>query len=141
MRNNLIESLMVGCGIALGVMLVHTWTQGAPATTQLLALLAAAIVLFCVQLGLAHRRSGRHSPPAEEPSWLEQHPMLSRRSRRNMFFRELADDWTGLDDHSAEREPAGPYTPQDLDDELWDDQPTPKREKAVARDQQQRKSD
>jgi hypothetical protein len=56
MRNNLIESLMVGCGIALGVMLVHTWTQGAPATTQLLALLAAAIVLFCVQLGLANRR-------------------------------------------------------------------------------------
>jgi hypothetical protein len=141
MRNSLIESLMVGCGIALGVMLVHTWTQGAPATTQLLALLAAGIVLFCIQLGLALRRSGQHSQPPEEPSWLEQHPMLTRRSRRNLFFRELTDDWTGLDDHSAEREPAGRYTPHDLDDELWDDQLAPKREKAAARDQQRRKSD
>lgn len=140
MRHSVIESLMVGCGIALGVMLVHSLTQGAPATTQLLALLATGIVLFCVQLWLALRRSSQASASQEEPSWLEQHPMLSRRGRRNQFFRELTHDWTGLDDHSTEREPASPYTPQELDDELWDDPPTPKRQDA-ARDQQRHKID
>jgi hypothetical protein len=133
MRNSLLESLIVGCGIALGVMLIHTLTQGAPAATQLLALLAAGIVLFCVQLGLALRRSRQDGRLSEEQ--LEQHPIRLRHGRRNLFFRELTHDWTGLDDHSAEREPAGPYTPDELDDELWDDRLAAKREQAAARDQ------
>jgi hypothetical protein len=135
MRNSVLESLMIGCGIALGVLLIHTLTQGTPATTQLLALLAAGIVLFCLQLGLALRRSGKYGPPHDEQTRLDQHLPLSRRGRRNQFFRELTHDWTGLDDHSAERGPAGPYVPDELDDELWNDQLAAKRQKAVARDQ------
>jgi hypothetical protein len=141
MRSSIIESVMVGCGIALGVMLVHTLTQGAPATTQLLALLVAGIVLFCIQLGLALRRSRRDGSRFDEQAGLEQPPLLSRRARRNPFFRELTHDWTGLDDHPAERGSAGPQTPDDLDDGLWGDQPVPKREQAVGGEQRPRKKD
>jgi len=141
MRNSVIESLMVGCGIALGVLLIHTLTQGAPATTQLLALLAAGIVLFCVQLGLALHRSRHDRPPPEEHAGLAQRPMLSRRSRRNPFFRELTHDWTGLDDHPAEQGPVVPFAPDDLDDELWGDQPAAKRAKTAASDPRPRKHD
>ncbi|HEU5102690.1 MAG TPA: hypothetical protein VFU22_26880 [Roseiflexaceae bacterium] len=139
MRNSLLESLMVGCGIALGVMLVHTLTQGAPATTQLLALLAAGIVLFCIQLGLALRRPRRDGAPPKQQAGAEYH-LLSRRGRRNPFFRELTHDWTGLDEYPTERGQVGPYAMDELDDELWEP-PAPKRPKAAAGDQQPRKSD
>ena len=59
MRNRPIETLIIGCGIALGVLLVQALTQDAPALTQLLALLAAGLVLFCAQLALALRRLAR----------------------------------------------------------------------------------
>src|SRR4051812_556635 len=113
MRNGTIESLVIGCGIALGVLLVHALTQGASAITQLLALLAVGVVLFCVQLVLASRRS---RPPPAEPGKSRSRPLRQR--RRNPFTRELTHDWTGLEDHSTERDLAGPYAPDDLD-ELW----------------------
>ena len=140
MRNSLLESLIVGCGIALGVMLVHTLTQGAPATTQLLALLAAGIVLFCIQLGLALRRPRRDGAPTEQQAGVE-HRLLSRRGRRNPFFRELTHDWTGLDEHPTEQGQAGPFAIDDLDDELWGDLPATRRHKTTAGDQPPRKSD
>jgi hypothetical protein len=116
MRNSLIESLVIGCGIALGVLLVDTLTQGAPAMTQLLALLIAGVVLFCVQLALVFRRAGRLPTEQDKPQ-PPSRPL--RRRRRNPFARELTTDWTGLEDHSAERDAVGPHAPDDLDDELW----------------------
>ena len=131
MRNNLIESLVIGCGIALGVVLVHVLTEDAPAMTQLLALLIAGIVLFCIQLALAIRRArlGGLPPQQDEPQ-----PRFRslRQRRRNPFARELTHDWTGLEDHSAERDLAGPYVPDDLD-ELWGEPPDVPVRKAVAK--------
>ena len=137
MRNSLIESLVIGCGIALGVLLVHTLTQGAPATAQLLALLAAGIVLFCIQLALALRGARRTGQPPKQQDERTQRPILSRRGRRNPFIRELTHDWTGLDDHLAERGAADPYAPDELDDELWGDQPEARPRKAAARAEDQ----
>jgi hypothetical protein len=141
MHNSVIESLMVGCGIALGVLLIQALTQDAPATTQLLALLAAGIVLFCIQLGLALRRSRHSGTQPDAHARPAPRRALTRRARRNPFFRELTHDWTGLDDHTAEQDPAGPYAPDDLDDELWGEPPLPKREQAIASDQRPRKND
>jgi hypothetical protein len=118
MRNSTIESLLIGCGIALGVLLVHTLTQGAPVLTQLLALLTAGVVLFCIQLALAlrHARHGNLSSEQQDVPHQPSRPLRGR--RRNPFARELTHDWTGLEDHSAERDLAKPYAPDDLD-ELW----------------------
>jgi hypothetical protein len=130
MRNRPIESLVIGCGIALGVLLVHALTQGAPAMTQLLALLTASVVLFCIQLALVARRSNR-PPEAQDESQQRSRPLRHR--RRNPFARELTHDWTGLEDHSAERDVAGPYAPDDLDDELWGEAPEVAVRKAVVK--------
>ena len=119
MRNSPIESLVIGCGIALGVVLVQALTQGAPAPTQLLALLAAGVVLFCIQLALAMRRARRGD---QSPEHLDAPQPLSRSLRRrgrNPFARELTHDWIGLEDHSPERDLAGPHALDDLDDQLW----------------------
>ena len=130
MRNRPIESLVIGCGIALGVLLVHALTQGAPATTQLLALLTAGVVLFCIQLALVARRSNR-PPEAQDESQQRSRPLRHR--RRNPFARELTHDWTGLEDHSAERDVAGRSAPDDLDDELWGEPPEVAVRKVVAK--------
>src|SRR5438552_1963743 len=133
MRNHPIESLLIGCGIALGVLLVHALTQGAPALTQLLALLAAGVVLFCTQLALALRRARRGAQPHEQQHEPQQRSRPLRYRRRNPFARELTHDWTGLEDHSAERDLTGPYTPDDLDDELWGEPPEIAVRKAAAK--------
>lgn len=127
MRNGTIESLVIGCGIALGVVLVHALTQGASAITQLLALLAAGVVLFCVQLVLGSRRG---SPSHAEQD--ESHPRPLRQRRRNPFARELTHDWTGLEDHSTEHDMSGPYAPDDLD-ELWGESPDVQARKAASK--------
>ncbi len=129
MRNGTIESLVIGCGIALGVLLVHALTQGASAMTQLLALLAAGVVLFCVQLALASRRG---SPSHAEQDESHPHSRPLRQRRRNLFTRELTHDWTGLEDHSTERDLSGPYTPDDLD-ELWGEPPDVQVRKAASK--------
>jgi hypothetical protein len=133
MRNRPIESLIIGCGIALGVLLVHTLTQGAPAMTKLLALLTAGVVLFCIQIALAVRRARRGDPPPDEQDKPRQHSRPLRLRRHNPFVRELTHDWTGLEDHSAERDVASPYVPDDLDDELWGEPPEPTVRKAVTK--------
>jgi hypothetical protein len=132
MRNSLIESLVIGCGIALGVVLVHLLTQGASVMTQLIALLAAGVVLFCIQLALALRRTSRGGPSPEEQD--EQQPRFRslRQRRRNPFARELTHDWIGLEEHSAERELVEPYAPDDLD-ELWGEPPDVPVRKAAAK--------
>jgi hypothetical protein len=128
MRNSPIEILMIGCGIALCVLLVQALTQGASALTQLLALLAAGLVLFCVQLALSLRRARHDNPPPQHPSA----PLRPRRGRRrNPFVRELTDDWTGLEGHLAESDLAGRALPDDLDDELWGAPPQAPVRKAV----------
>jgi hypothetical protein len=133
MPNRAIESLVIGCGIALGVLLVHALTQGAPAMTQLLALLTAGVVLFCIQLALTVRRARRGGPPHEEQDEPQQRFRPLRHRRRNPFARELTHDWIGLEDHSAERDLAGRSAPDDLDDELWGEPPEVAVRKAVAK--------
>src|SRR5438105_12446495 len=108
MRNSVIESLIVGCGIALVVLLVQALTQGAPAMTQLLALLAAGAVLFCIQVALTLRRARRRGPAQEEQDAPPERSRPLRYRRRNPFARELTHDWMGLEDHSAERDVAAP---------------------------------
>ncbi len=132
MRNSLIESLVIGCGIALAVVLVQALTQGAAASTQLLALLITGLVLFCIQLVLTLRRTRNSGPPPEEQAAPPKRAVL-RRSRRNAFVRELTHDWTGLEAHLAERDPVGPHPPDDLDDELWGEPPEVAVRKAVAK--------
>jgi hypothetical protein len=132
MRNSLFESLVVGCGIALGVLLVHVLTQGAPAATQILALLVAGLVLFCIQLALTLHRARRSGQSPEQPVGQAQRRLLLRRSQRNPFFRELTDDWIGLEDHLSEPGAAGPYTSDELDDDLWGDQPEARPRKPAA---------
>jgi hypothetical protein len=114
MRNDLVESLWIGGGIGLLILAIHALTTGAPPQAQLLALLAAAILIACAQIGVTiwrQRRGDRTgSPPAAIPPGFAR----LRRSRRNPFFRELTSDWTGLDEHLADDErpkPAGPPTP------------------------------
>jgi|KBSSwiStaDraftv2_1062776.scaffolds.fasta_scaffold497791_1 hypothetical protein len=119
MRNSRIETLIIGCGIALGVLLVQALTQDAPALTQLLALLAAGLVLFCAQLALALRRARGGAQPHEGQDQPQPRSRPLRYRRRNPFARELTHDWIGLEDHSAERDLTDPYAPNDLDDELW----------------------
>jgi hypothetical protein len=132
MRNSPIESLIIGCGIALGVVLVHVLTQGAPMLTQLLALLAAGMILFCIQLALALLRA--HRSPAPDQRDAPQPPSrLLHGRRRNPFARELTHDWTGLEDHPTERDLAGPYAPDDLDAELWSVPPETPARKVVAK--------
>ena len=133
MRNSPIESLAIGCGIALGVLLVHALTQGAPALTQLLALLTAGVVLFCIQLALALWHAHRGSPPPDQQDEPHQRYQPLRRRRRNLFVRELTHDWIGLEDPSAERDPDGPSAPNDLDDELWGEPPKEVVRKAAAK--------
>jgi hypothetical protein len=108
MRNSPIESLVIGCGIALGVVLVHVLTQGEPMLIQLLALLAAGVVLFCIQLALALLHAPRGSPSSEQHDAPQPLSRPLRGRRRNPFARELTHDWTGLEDHSVERDSAGP---------------------------------
>jgi hypothetical protein len=90
--------------------------------TQLLALLVASAVLFCVQLVLAIGRRRHGDSPPEEQDQQQPRSRPLRQRRRNPFARELTHDWIGLEDHSAEREPAEAYAPDDLD-ELWAEPP------------------
>ena len=133
MRNSPIESLVIGCGIALGALLVHALTQGAPALTQVLALLVAGVVLFCIQLALTVRRARQGSPPPDQQDEPQQRFQPLRQRRRNLFMRELTHDWSGLEDPSAERDLAGPSVPNDLDEELWGEPPEVVVRKAAAK--------
>jgi len=121
MRNSPIEILVIGCGTALGVLLVHMLTEGASALIQLLALLSAGVVLFCIQLALVLRRAGRGDQPQQDQP--QQPPRLLRRRRGNPFVRELTHDWIGLEDHVPEPDTPGPRVPDALDDELWGEPP------------------
>ena len=129
MRNSPIDILVIGCGIALGVVLVHALTQGASALAQLLALLIAGFVLFCAQLALLLRRA-RGSRPPEQPDQAHLSLRSLRRRARNPFARELTRDWVGLEEHSLDRDPAAPLVSDALD-ELWSEPHAPSRKPAV----------
>ena len=131
MRNSPIEILVVGGGIALGVLLVHTLTEGASALTQLLALLSAGLALFCIQLALVQRRARRDGSPPEQQDQASFRPL--RRRARNPFARELTHDWIGLEDPSTERDLGGASAPNNLDDELWGQPPEVVVRKAAAK--------
>jgi hypothetical protein len=137
MRNNLLESLILGCGIALAVLLIQILTQGTAAFVQLLALLAAGVVLFCIQLVLALRRAQDPSA-SDKRDEAQQASRALRQRRRNPFARELTHDWIGLEEHSAERDQASPYAADALDDELWGEPPDAVVRKSAAKLDDQR---
>ncbi len=112
MRNDLIDSLLIGGGIGFVALALHMLTDGSAPLLQLVALVLAAIALFCLQIVLTVRRSPRTGGSAEEPSEAEQRVSAPRHSRRNPFFRELAHDWTGLDERGPEQQ-ADPVPPWD----------------------------
>lgn len=108
MRNDLVESLWIGGGIGLLILAIHALTSGAPPQAQLLALLAAALLIACAQIGVTiwRQRHGDRTggPPAATPPGFTR----LRRGRRNPFFRELTSDWTGLDEHLPDDDRAKP---------------------------------
>jgi len=102
MRNDLIESLCIGGCIGLAIVVMHALTSGAAPPVQLLALLAAAILIAAGQVLFSAWRNRQGTAPRSQPS--EYAPSLPRlrRNRRNPFFRELTRDWTGLDEYAAD---------------------------------------
>jgi hypothetical protein len=117
MRNDLIESLWIGGCIGFAVLAVHMFTANAAPQVQLMALLAAALVVACCQIAFTIWRERRGIPSGNSPAEQEPNVWRLRRNRRNPFFRELTSDWTGLDDHLAgEDQSAGPATPRSGED-------------------------
>ena len=109
MRNDLIESVLIGGSVGLLAIIIHIWTDAAATATQVLALLAAGFGLAGFQLALAYRRSRRPGRAPDGPGSSDQPP-----ARRNQFMRELTSDWTGLEDSpqppaAPEAEPPEPH--------------------------------
>jgi hypothetical protein len=122
MRNNLVESAVIGSSIAFGVLAIHALTDSTAAQLQLMALVLAGIALFCVQLAFTIRRIRKSDARAEEQPEAE-HPARLRRSRRNPFFRELTQDWTGLEEHIVHRSSRRAQPPDEQASDLWDERP------------------
>ena len=109
MRNDLVESLWIGGCIGLVVLAVHALTANASPQVQLLALLAAAVLVACCQIAFTIWRERRGIPSGTPPDDQTPNFLRLRRNRRNPFFRELTSDWTGLDEHLAdENQTTGP---------------------------------
>ena len=106
MRNDLVESIWIGGCIGAAVLAVHVFTADAAPQVQLIALLAAAFLVACCQIGLTIWRERRGIPAGAPPAEQEPNVLRLRRNQRNPFFRELASDWTGLDEHLADDQPA-----------------------------------
>jgi hypothetical protein len=113
MRNELVESLWIGACIGLAVLVVHALTANTTPQVQLLALLAAAILVACCQIAFTIWRERRGIPSGAPPTDHTPQFLRNRRNRRNPFFRELTSDWTGLDEHLADDDQAtGPTNPR-----------------------------
>ena len=93
MRDDFLESVLIGASAALLAFAVHAWTSGSAMLAQALALLAAGVALVVLQLFFSARRNRRQRPPTPD----EQAPGALGPPRQNLFFRELNSDWTGLD--------------------------------------------
>ena len=106
MRSDLVESLCIGGCIALTVLVVHAFTADARPQIQVLALLAAAVVVAGGQVVFTRWRQRRGIPPGNQPADQTSSFLRLRRNRRNPFFRELTSDWTGLDEHLPDDERA-----------------------------------
>jgi hypothetical protein len=117
MRNDLVESLWIGGCIGLVVLAIHALTASAAPQVQLMALLAAALLVACCQIAFTIWRERRGIPSGTPPPEQEPNILRLRRNRRNPFFRELTSDWTGLDEHLADDDQAaGPTTPRTDED-------------------------
>jgi hypothetical protein len=138
MRYDLIDSLLIGGSIGLIVLAIRALTDGASSQLKLLALLAAGGALFCVQLALLIRRRRRAGRPAEDQAEAERRPARMRRDRRNPFFRELTQDWTGLDEHIAERNTTDLELPEDQPDDLWIERSTTKDQRPKPREERRK---
>jgi hypothetical protein len=123
MRNNFVESAVIGSSIAFGVLAIHALTDSTPAQLQLMALVLAGVALFCVQLAFTIRRIRHSDAPAEEQPEAER-PARLRPDRRNPFFRELTHDWTGLEEHTVQRAGRRAQPPGEQASEVWDERPT-----------------
>jgi hypothetical protein len=116
MRNDLVESLWIGGCIGVVVLVVHAFTADARPQIQLLALLAAAILVAGCQIVFTIWRERRGISSGTPPDDQAPNFLRLRRNRRNPFFRELTSDWTGLDENRAnDDQPAAPTTPRSDD--------------------------
>jgi hypothetical protein len=88
-------------------MLVHLLTANAAPQLQLLALLAAAILIACSQVAFTIWRQRRGIPPGSPSTDQLTSFLRFRRNQRNPFFRELTSDWIGLDEHFADDQSVG----------------------------------
>jgi hypothetical protein len=123
MRNNFVESAVIGGSIAFGVLAIHALTDSTPAQLQLMALVLAGIALFCVQLAFTIRRIRQSNARSQEQPEAEL-PARLRPDRRNPFFRELTHDWTGLEEHTLHRASRRAQSPDEQSGDLWDERPT-----------------
>jgi hypothetical protein len=102
MRNDVVDSLIMGGSIAFVVLAINTLTDGTSADEQGLALLLAGAALAVLQLALTIRRARRSGPAPDQPAETARRARGIRPVRRNPFIRELNRDWTGLDDRVIE---------------------------------------
>jgi hypothetical protein len=102
MRNDVVDSLIMGGSIAFVVLAIHTLTDGTSADQQELALLLAGAALAVLQLALTIWRARRNGSTPDQPAETARRARGMRPVRRNPFIRELNRDWTGLDDRVIE---------------------------------------
>ncbi|KPV49163.1 hypothetical protein SE17_34190, partial [Kouleothrix aurantiaca] len=100
MRDDAIESVLIGTSAALLALAVHAWTVNSKGSMQALALLLAGVVLVGVQLFFSARRNRQNRPPDAD----DQVTGALAPPRQNLFFRELNSDWTGLDSPQPARD-------------------------------------
>ena len=134
MRDDVIESVLIGSSAALLALAVHAWTAELAGSVQALALLLAGVVLIVAQLIFSARRKRQQRPPDPD----EQAAGMLGPPRQNLFLRELNSDWTGLDapqparngaeeTAAEEAESAITEAPPAEQDRSWNSRPQEKR--------------
>ena len=96
MRNELVEGILLGTGIALAIIAIRALMSGASSRAQALALLLIGVGLCVVQFVLIVRRARRDGAPSHKPVETPRPAMRKRPGPRDPFARELTRDWTGL---------------------------------------------
>lgn len=98
MRDDVIESVLIGCTVGVFAVALHAWVDAAAPAIQVFALVSAGLILAVLQLVIARRR--RIARRADD-ALIE--PLPPPAPPRNQFLRELTSDWVGLDDTSPTR--------------------------------------
>ena len=96
MRNQLVEGILLGTGIALAIIAVRALMSGASSRAQALALLLIGLALCVVQFVLIVRHARQDGTPSHRPLETPRPAARKRPGPRDPFARELTRDWTGL---------------------------------------------